>query len=179
MAGTPGPAVLDPEVTQLLLAWGRGDDAAQEKLLPLVASELLRLARYHMSRERRQHTLQTSALVNEAYLRLVDARQVNWQNRAHFFALSASLMRRILVDHSRRRGYQKRGGGAAPITLDEAVVAPAASGRELLALNDSLEALSQLDPRKAKVIELRFFAGLSVEETAAALAVSQITVMRD
>lgn len=178
-ASSPALPAADPEITKLLMAWGRGDDSAQERLLSLVSDELRRLARHYMSRERRNHTLQTSALVNEAYLRLIDARQVSWQSRAHFFALSANLMRRILVDYARRRRYQKRGGGAQPITLDEAMITPNAKGRDLLALDDCLTALAQLDERKARVIELRFFAGLSVEESAEALGVSADTVMRD
>jgi RNA polymerase sigma-70 factor, ECF subfamily len=166
-------------VTRLLQAWGQGEDAALKELLPLVHHELRRLARRYMFGERPGHTLQTTALVNEAYLRLVNSRQVKWQNRAHFFAISAQLMRRILVDHARTRGYQKRGGGVPKVTLDEAVMGPRERGHNLVALDDALKALADIDPRKSKVVELRFFGGLSVEETAAVLKVSPDTVMRD
>ena len=167
------------EVTQLLLAWGGGDEAALEQLVPLVHGELRRLARRHMGRERPGHTLQATALVNEAYLKLVDIRKVAWQNRAHFFAMSARLMRRILVDFARSRHYQKRGGGAQKVTFDEALIVSDERGGELVALDDALVALAAVDPRKAKIVEMRFFAGFSVEETAAALQVSRVTVMRD
>jgi RNA polymerase sigma-70 factor, ECF subfamily len=166
-------------VPRLLQAWGQGEDAALEELLPLVHQELRRLARRYMFGERPDHTLQTTALVNEVYLRLVNSRKVNWQNRAHFFAISARLMRRILVDHARTRGYQKRGGGVPKVTLDEAVMGPRERGHNLVALDDALKALADVDPRKSKVVELRFFGGLSVEETAAVLKVSPDTVMRD
>lgn len=168
-----------PEVTQLLLAWREGEESALERLIPLVLAELRRIARRHMLGERRGHTLQTTALVNEAYLRLVDSQKVNWQNRTHFFALAAQLMRRVLVDHARSRASQKRGGGAYRVTLDEAVVGPEEPGQDLVALDDALQALAKFDPRKSRVIELRFFGGLSVEETAAVLQVSQDTVFRD
>jgi RNA polymerase sigma-70 factor (ECF subfamily) len=147
--------------------------------MPLVNQELRKLARRYMFGERAGHTLQTTALVNEAYLRLVHSRRVNWQNRAHFFAISAQLMRRILVDHARSRGYQKRGGGVPKVTLDEASVGPEEKGRDLVALDDALTALAEVDLRKSKVVELRFFGGLSVEETAEVLKVSPETVMRD
>jgi RNA polymerase sigma-70 factor (ECF subfamily) len=147
--------------------------------MPLVNQELRRLAKRYMFGERAGHTLQTTALVNEAYLRLVNSRRVNWQNRAHFFAISAQLMRRILVDHARARGYQKRGGGVPKVTLDEALVGPEEKGRNLVALDDALTALAEVDLRKSKVVELRFFGGLSVEETAEVLKVSPETVMRD
>jgi RNA polymerase sigma-70 factor, ECF subfamily len=166
-------------VTRLLQAWGQGKDAALEELLPLVHRELRRLARRYMFGERPGHTLQTTALVNEAYLRLVNSRHVNWQNRAHFFALSAELMRRILVDYARARGYQKRGGGAPKVTLDEALMGPEEKGHDLVALDDALKALAGVDPRKSKVVELRFFGGLSVAETAEVLKVSPDTVLRD
>jgi RNA polymerase sigma-70 factor, ECF subfamily len=166
-------------VTRLLQAWGQGEDAALEELLPLVHQELRRLARRYMFGERPGHTLQTTALVNEAYLRLVNSRQVNWQNRAHFFAISAQLMRRILVDYARARGYQKRGGGVPKVTLDEALLGPQEKGRDLVALDDALKALAHIDPRKCKVIELRFFGGLSVDDTAEVLKVSPDTVLRD
>jgi RNA polymerase sigma-70 factor (ECF subfamily) len=167
-----------PEVTQLLLAWGKGDPAALEELTPVVYDELRRLARHYMSNERVGHTLQATALVNEAYMRLVDIHKVQWQNRAHFFAMSARLMRRILVDCARSRKYQKRGAGAQKVSLDERlmVVEP---GRDLVALDDALEELAKVDERKSKVVEMRFFGGLSVEETAEALSVSVDTVMRD
>jgi RNA polymerase sigma-70 factor (ECF subfamily) len=166
-------------VTQLLRDWSQGKDAALEELLPLVHQELRRLARRYMFGERPGHTLQATALVNEAYLRLVNSRQVNWQNRVHFFAISAQLMRRILVDYARMRGYQKRGGGVPKITLDEALMGPQEKGHELVALDDALKTLAGVDPRKSKVVELRFFAGLSVEESAEVLKVSPDTVLRD
>jgi len=168
-----------PQLTRLLLAWGQGEEAALEKLVPLVHAELRRIARRYMIGERKGHTLQTTALVNEAYLRLVDSQKVNWQNRAHFFAISAQLMRRILVDHARSRAYQKRGGGAYKVTLDEAMIGPEEPGHDLVALDDALHALAEIDPRKTQVIELRFFGGLSVEETSEVLKVSQDTVLRD
>jgi RNA polymerase sigma factor (TIGR02999 family) len=167
------------QVTGLLLAWGRGDEAALEQLVPLVHGELRRLARRHMGHERQGHTLQATALVNEAYLRLIDVQQVHWQNRAHFFAMSARLMRRILVDFARSRHYQKRGGGAQQVSLDEALVVGKERGADLVALDDALQALAAIDPRKSQVVEMRFFGGLSVEETAEALHVSPETVMRD
>jgi RNA polymerase sigma factor (TIGR02999 family) len=166
-------------VTKLLLAWGSGDRSALDALVPIVHQELRRLARLQMRRERGDHTLQTTALVNEAFLRLVDMRRVQWQDRAHFFALSARLMRRILVDHARSRSYQKRGGGVAMIALDDALVSSPERGADLVALDDALEDLARVDERKSQVVELRFFGGLSVEETAEALKVSPETVMRD
>ena len=166
-------------VTELLRAWGNGDDDALEQLTPLVEAELRRLARGYMRRERRDHTLQTTALVNEAFLRLTDARSVRWQDRAHFLAISARLMRRILVDHARTRRYAKRGGGAAKVSLDEALVVTSDPRPDLVALDDALQALAAVDSRKGQVVEMRFFGGLSVEETAEALGVSPQTVMRD
>jgi RNA polymerase sigma factor (TIGR02999 family) len=166
-------------VTQLLLAWGEGDTAAFERLLPLVHAELRRIARRHMGHERPDHTLQATALVNEAYIKLVDVRRVRWQNRAHFFAMSARLMRRILVDFARSRRYQKRGGGAQKVSMDEALLVVEARGDDLIALDEALDALAALDLRKGQVVEMRFFGGLSVEETAEALHVSVDTVMRD
>jgi RNA polymerase sigma-70 factor, ECF subfamily len=165
-------------VTGLLMAWRGGNDAALEELVPLVHAELHRIARGCMRGERAGHSLQATALVNEAYLRLIGAQQVDWQNRVHFLAVSARLMRRILVDFARSKKYQKRGGGAQPVTLDEALVV-AAPGRDLIALDEALDALGKLDERKARVVEMRFFGGLSVDETAAALGVSGDTVMRD
>ena len=166
-------------VTQLLKAWSGGEESALEKLVPLVYTELRRLARRHMARERPGQTLQATALVNEAYLRLVDAPQASWQNRAHFFAVCAQMMRRILVDRARSRQALKRGTGGPALELDEAVVVAGGRGADLVALDDALKDLATLDPRKAQVVELRFFGGLSVEETAEVLKVSKETVMRD
>ena len=166
-------------VTGLLLAWGNGDEAALGRLLPLVERELHRIAQRCMAGERAGHSLQATALVNEAYLRLVDAQHVNWQDRAHFLAMSARLMRRILVDAARSKRYQKRGAGAVKVTLDEALMPPKPAGHDLVALDDALKALAKFDERKSKVVELRFFGGLSVEETASVLGVSVDTVMRD
>ena len=164
------------EITQLLQAWGKGDEAALEKLTPLVYSELRRLAKHYMGRERPEHLLQTTALVNEAYLRLIDRKKGDWKNRAHFFGLSARLMRNILVDMARK---SRRGGAAGQVSLDEACLVSPRRGTNLVALDEALKALSTLDPRKSKVVELRFFGGLSVDETAEVLSVSAITVMRD
>ena len=166
-------------VTDLLRAWSDGDDGALERLMPIVEAELRRLARGYMGRERRGHTLQATALVNEAFLRLTDARRLRWQDRAHFLGISARLMRRVLVDHARSRGYQKRGGGAQQVTLDEALVVSPEPAVDLVALDRALEALAATDVRKSRVIELRFFGGLSVEETAEVLHVSADTVKRD
>ena len=166
-------------VTELLVAWGGGDDSALEPLMSLVHTELYRLARREMRGERDGHTLQTTALVNEAYLRLVKLTGVTWNDRVHFFAMSAKLMRRILVDHARSRLYLKRGGGAAPLAYDEELTIGIQPGPNLVALDDALQALAVLDARKSQVVELRFFGGLSVDETAAALNVSSGTVMRD
>jgi RNA polymerase sigma factor (TIGR02999 family) len=168
----------DPGLTQLLVAWTGGDEAAFERLAPLVYDELRRLARRYMGNERVGHTLQATALVNEAYLRLIDINQVQWQNRAHFFAMSARLMRRILVDAARSKNYKKRGAGAQKVSLDEGMLVQA-PGQDFLALDDALTALAAVDPRKSQVVEMRFFGGLSVEETAEALKVSPETVMRD
>lgn len=167
------------EVTQLLQAWGEGDQAALDRLMPLVYQELRRIAKHHMARERPGHTLQTTALVNEVYLRLVDERKVSWQDRAHFFAICARTMRRILVDFARSRLYQKRGGGEERVSLDESLIVVGGPGHHLLALDDALTHLAAHDPRKSQVVELRFFGGLSVEETAEALKISPETVMRD
>jgi len=168
-----------PEVTQLLLAWSQGEQAALDKLIPLVHGELSRLAHHYLSAERPDHTLQTTALVNEVYLRLVDSSQVRWQDRAHFMAVSAQLMRRILVDFARSRKYQKRGGGAQQVTLDEASVILQKPDADLVALDDALNALSAADPRMGQVVELRFFGGLTEEESAEVLKVSPQTVRRD
>ncbi|PWT80514.1 MAG: RNA polymerase subunit sigma-70 [Acidobacteria bacterium] len=167
------------EITQLLIDWSNGNQSALEKLMPLVDQELHRLAHYYMRRENAGHTLQTTALVNEAYLKLVDQKQVHWKNRAHFFALSAKLMRRILVDHARSRQFAKRGGGAHKVSFNEAVAVSHERGSDLVALDEALNKLTSLDPRKANVVELRFFGGLSVEETAEALDISAVTVMRE
>lgn len=168
-----------PNATALLLAWGSGDPAALEQLMPLVYGEMRRLARLHLRRERVGHTLQATALVNEVYLRLIEVSQVQWQNRAHFFAMASRVMRRILVDAARARRYQKRGGGAERVSLDEALLVSNAPAQDLVALDDALNALAAFDIRKSQVIEMRFFGGLSVDETAAALQVSPDTVMRD
>src|SRR5262245_38240419 len=168
-----------PEVTELLVAWSGGDEAALDRLVPIVYAELRRTAARYMSNERTPHTLQATALVNEVYLRLVQIRRVGWRDRAHFFAMAARLMRRVLVDHARARGYQKRGGGVRTLPLDEAVtVAPEAS-HDVVAIDAALAALEAVDGRKSQVVELRFFGGLSVDETAAVLNVSPQTVMRD
>jgi RNA polymerase sigma factor (TIGR02999 family) len=167
-------------VTELLHAWRDGDDGALGRLVPLIEAELRRLARGYMARERREHTLQVTALVNEAFLRLTGARRLRWQDRAHFLGISARLMRQVLVDHARARGYHKRGGGAQRVTLDEGLlVSPASPATELLDLDRALGALTAADPRKGRVVELRFFGGLSVEETAEVLHVSIDTVKRD
>jgi RNA polymerase sigma factor (TIGR02999 family) len=169
----------EPDVSQLLKAWGDGDEAALAKLTPLVYDELHRMAQRCMAREQPGHTLQTSALVNEAYLRLVDVHQVSWQNRAHFFAISARMMRRILTDFARSRHYQKRGGDARHVTFDEALVVSHQSNTDIVAIDEALGRLTLLDARKSQVVELRFFGGLSVEETAEAMKISPETVMRD
>jgi RNA polymerase sigma factor (TIGR02999 family) len=169
-------------VTDWLIAWSQGDEAALDQLIPLVHEELRRLAKRYMRRERGQRaarTLQTTALVNEAYLRLIDAGRVQWQNRAHFFAIAARLMRRILVDYARAQNYAKRGGGLPQVSLDDAPELAAERAPDLVALDDALNALSRIDERKGQVIEMRFFGGLSVEETAEVLKVSPDTVMRD
>jgi RNA polymerase sigma-70 factor, ECF subfamily len=164
-------------VTTLLLQWTNGDDSAADELLPLVYDELRRLARRQMAGEREGHVLQATALVNEAFLRLVDVHQIHWRNRAHFFAMAARLMRRILVEHARARAFQKRGGGAPHITFDEDRTPNDTS--DLVALDDALKALAVGHERKARVVELRYFGGLSVEETATVLDVSAETVTRD
>ncbi len=167
------------EITQLLLAWSDGDQEALPRLTPLVYAELRRLARRYMGRESPGHTLQTTALVHEAWLKLIDQRRVRWQNRAHFFGVSAQLMRRILVDMARSRNYLKRGGGARQVELAEPLVVSKERDADISALDEALDALAAFDPRKARVVELRFFGGLSVEETAEVLKVSTDTVTRD
>ena len=166
-------------VTQLLRAWRQGDAAALDRLVPVVYQKLRRLARHYMAGQRPGHTLQATALVNEAYMRLVDCEQVNWKDRAHFFAISARMMRRVLVEFACSRQYQKRGAGARKTSLDEGVIASPQRGQDLVALDDALQALAAEYPRQAQVVELRFFGGLNVEETAEVLHVSAITVMRD
>lgn len=166
-------------VTQLLVAWSDGDAAARDELMPLVYEELRRLAHRYMGRERIGHTLQTSGLVNEAYLRLIDQSKVEWQNRAHFFGIAAQMMRRILVDYARSRGYAKRGGDARQVSLDEVAIVSDERAADVVALDDALKGLAEMDSRKSRIVELRFFGGLSIEETAEVLAVSPGTVMRD
>lgn len=166
-------------MTRLLLAWGGGDEDALDELIPLVHAELRRLARRQIGRERPGHALQPTALVNEAYLRLVDIRRVDWQDRTHFFAMAARSMRRILVEFARSRLYQKRGGGAQQVTLDAALVVGTERGKDLVALDDALQALAQIYPRAGQVVELRFFGGLSLDQTAEVLKVSPATAQRD
>jgi RNA polymerase sigma factor (TIGR02999 family) len=168
-----------PDVTQLLLAWGNGDSSALEQLVPIVYQELRRLAKHYMRQERPGHTLQATALVNEAYLRLIDLNRIQWQDRAHFFAVAAQTMRRILVEFARRRNRQKRGGCGQQVALDEAAAVSRDQGVDLVALNEALRGLAAVDARMSQVVELRFFGGLSIEETAEVLKISPETVMRD
>jgi RNA polymerase sigma-70 factor, ECF subfamily len=168
-----------PHVTALLQAWSAGDQSALDQLVPLVHAELRRLARRYMRRERAGHTLQTTALIHEAFIRLVEAKAVNWQNRAHFFGISARVMRRVLVDFARERGYRKRGGGDRRVLLNEELLVADTPDENLVALDDALNALADIDPRKSRAIELRFFGGLSIEEAALVLEVSSETVKRD
>src|SRR5215207_8654236 len=170
---------LSKDITQLLVAWSDGDQSALDQLVPLIHSELHALAHRYISRERPGHVLQTSALVNEAYLRLIDWKNVRWQNRAHFFAVSAQLMRRILVDFARANAYAKRGGGAPHFDLEEVAVVSPDRGTDIVALDEALTSLAALSPRQSQVVELRFFGGLSLEETAEVLKVSIGTVRRD
>ena len=167
------------DITRLLIAWGDGNQSALEELAPLVESELHRLAHHYMGGERPDHILQTSALVNEAYIRLIDWKNVRWQNRAHFFAVSAQLMRRILVDFARDRQNLKRGGDVLKVSLTAAAAFPTERGADLVALDEALKVLAEVDPRKSQVVEMRFFGGLSVKEVAEVLNVSEETVMRD
>jgi len=167
------------DVTQLLAAWSDGDPAALERLTPLVYRELHRLAKGYIHQERPGHVLQTTALINEAYLRLIDWKDVRWQNRAHFFGVAAQLMRRILVDFARARQQAKRGGAARQVSLDEAAAVAVGRGTELIALDEALQQLSAIDPRRGRMVELRFFGGLSEEETAEVLRVSPRTVRRE
>lgn len=172
------PEASSIEVTQLLAAWRDGDRSALDKLLPLVQDELHRLAHRYMSREREDHTLQTTALVNEAYLKLIDQKVVHWQNRAHFFGIAAQIMRRILIDHARKHLGPRRGGGNT-ISLEEVAIVSNERAAELVALDDALRSLSEVDERKGRVVELRYFGGLSVEESAEVLGVSVDTITRD
>src|SRR4051812_27131885 len=167
------------QVTVLLRAWSDGSDAALERLLPLVEAELRRLARAYMARERQGHTLQVTALVNEAFMRLIDTKSVRWQDRAHFLGISARLMRRVLIDHARARGMQKRGAGGYQIPLEEGMAVSPAPDVDLIALDTALHALATIDERKCRVVEMRFFGGMTVEETAEALHISTDTVKRD
>ena len=167
------------QVTQLLVAWGEGDQAALNELMPLVYEELRRLARRYMRKERPGHTLQTSALVHEACLRLVDQKNIHWQDRAHFFGIAARLMRQVLVDYARKRRYAKRGGDVHRVPLDEAMIVSEERAADVVALDEALKKLAEIDPRQSEIVELRFFGGLSIEETAQVLNVSPGTIMRD
>jgi len=167
------------DVTQLLVDWGKGNKQALDGLMPLVYDELHRIASRYLRRERQGHTLQTTALINEAYMRIVDQNRVNWQSRAHFFGVAAQMMRRILVDHARSHLYAKRGGGAQKLTLDEAIATPQERDLDLVALDDALTTLARVDPQQGRIIELRFFGGLTIEETAEVIGISPATVKRD
>jgi RNA polymerase sigma-70 factor, ECF subfamily len=173
------PASRERDVTQILRAWAKGDHSALERLTPVVYQELHKAARIYMSREATGHTLQPTALINEVYVRLVDLPEIDWQSRAHFFAVCARMMRRILTDHARSRRVLKRGGEAQRVTLDEVMLAGAGPSPDLLALDEAMNKLGDMDPRKSQVVELRFFGGLSVQETAEVLQVSSDTVTRD
>jgi RNA polymerase sigma-70 factor (ECF subfamily) len=167
------------QITQLLAEWSEGNQSALDELYPLVYDELHRLARRYMSRERKGHTLQTTALINEAYVRLVDQRNVHWANRSHFFAISAQIMRRILIDHARRQAFAKRGGGAQQVSLEEVATVAGVQARDLVRLDEALKCLAEMDPRRSQVVELRYFGGLNNEEIASVLKVSENTVTRD
>jgi RNA polymerase sigma-70 factor, ECF subfamily len=167
------------QVTEVLLRWSSGDQEAKARLTTLVYDELRRLASRYMGRERKDHTLQTTALVHEAYLRLVDQEKIQWQNRSHFFAIAAQLMRQILVDHARKHRSSKRGGSVFRLSLDEATIAAEQHPEDVIALHEALEELASIDPRKSQIIELRFFGGLTVEETAEVLKISPVTIMRE
>ena len=171
--------VPSPDITQLLVAWGKGDQHAFDALMPEVGKELHRLAAHYMAEERPGHDLQPTALINEAYLRLVDWKNIQWADRAHFFAMAANMMRRVLVDHARRRDRVKHGAEAIQVSFTEAVNIPAPRSADVLALDKVLQELEKIDPRKSQIVEMRFFGGLSQEETAAALNVSVATVRRD
>jgi RNA polymerase sigma factor (TIGR02999 family) len=170
---------LDKDITEFLRSWNEGDESALERLTPLVYRELYRLAARYMRREQADHTLQATALVNEAYVRLIDWKNVHWQNRGHFLGVAAQLMRRILVDYARSRRYDKRGGGARPVSLDDAPPVASDKLRVLLDIDEALDRLAAIDARRAQIVELRYFGGLSVEETAEALGISPITVIRN
>jgi RNA polymerase sigma factor (TIGR02999 family) len=167
------------QVTRLLMDWSNGDQNALEQLTPLVYSELRRLAGRYLRKERSDHTLQSTALVHEAFLRMIDQRSVRWQNRAHFFGVAAQMIRRILVDHARSRYASKRGSGAPKLSLDEAIALPDRKDLDLVALDDALNSLAKIDPQQSRIVELRFFTGLTVEETAEVLGISPATVKRD
>jgi RNA polymerase sigma factor (TIGR02999 family) len=173
------PTSIQQEITQLLSKWSGGDSDALDQLIPMVYPELRRMARRYMRRENAEHTLQTSALINEAYMRLVDQPAVKWNDRGHFYAVAAQVMRHILIDHARRYTYEKRGGGAKHIALDDAGVFRQEKAAEFVALDGALEGLGKIDPRKLKIVELRFFGGLSVEETAEVMKLSPITIKRE
>ncbi len=172
-----GPSQAD--VTQLLVSWGNGDQQALERLIPLVYGELHRLADRYLRRERPGHTLQSTALVHEAWMKMIDQRNVHWQNRAHFFGVAAQMIRRILVDYARNRHAEKRGGHAYKLSLDDAIEMPKQRDLDLVVLDDALEGLAKVDPQQSRIVELRFFAGLSIEETAEVLRISPATVKRD
>jgi RNA polymerase sigma factor (TIGR02999 family) len=167
------------DVTRLLINWTNGDKTALEALMPMVYGELHRLAKRYLRRERSDHTLQSTALVHEAYLRLVDQKGVQWQNRAHFFAVAAQMIRRILVDHARTHNAEKRGGGACKLALDEAIAVPQRRDLNLVALDEAIDGLAAIDPQQGRIVELRFFGGLSIEETSEVLNISPATVKRD
>jgi RNA polymerase sigma factor (TIGR02999 family) len=173
------PPQQEHEITELLAEWREGNQTALDELYPLVYDELHRLARRYMSRERKGHTLQTTALINEAYVRLVDQRSVQWANRSHFFAISAQIMRRILIDHARRHAYAKRGGGVRPVSLDETATVVDNDLSEFLRLDEALKSLAELDPRRSQVVELKYFGGLNNDEIAGVLKISKNTVIRD
>ena len=173
----PDPA--SDNITHLLREWSDGDERALDRLTPLVYNELRQQAARYLRRERRHHSLQATALINEAYIRLIDARDVRWQNRAHFFAIAANLMRRILVDHARRRDAEKRGGSQIRLTFSDLIVVAQESDVDLLAIDEALNRLAEIDPQQARIVELRFFSGLNVDETATALGISPKTVKRD
>jgi len=173
------PARSPHEITQLLAEWSDGNQTALDKLYPLVYDELHKMANRYMKRERKDHTLQTTALINEAYVRMVDQKNVHWENRAHFFAISAQIMRRILIDHARRHHYAKRGGGAQKVSLDETAMVASDPASDMLLLDEALNRLAEMDPRRGQVVELRYFGGLNNEEIAGVLRISENTVTRD
>jgi len=173
------PARSPHEITQLLAEWSDGNQTALDKLYPLVYDELHKMANRYMKRERKDHTLQTTALINEAYVRMVDQKNVHWENRAHFFAISAQIMRRILIDHARRHHYAKRGGGALKVSLDETAMVASDPAADMLLLDEALNRLTEMDPRRGQVVELRYFGGLNNEEIAGVLKISENTVTRD